>query len=118
MTEMSSPGMWMTDGGLETALIFGDGFDLKHFAAFPLLYEEAGRAALRRYFESFLTMSDDTGMAFVFGTPTWRANRDWGAKLGYSRSDLVKANADSVTFARAHCSTIICPDRGCDRAAG
>jgi hypothetical protein len=29
--------LFLTDGGLETTLLFRDGFDLPHFAAFHLL---------------------------------------------------------------------------------
>ena len=90
----------MTDGGIETVLIFHEGIDLPDFAAFPLLYDETGRDALRRYFETFLSIAQQRGVPFVMGTPTWRANRDWGERLGYTRDALARANADSVAFVR------------------
>jgi homocysteine S-methyltransferase len=40
-------GLFLTDGGIETSLIFDDGFDLPHFAAFPILREDRGREGLR-----------------------------------------------------------------------
>ena len=40
----------VTDGGLETDLIFNRGFDLPHFAACVLLDRADGVAALREYF--------------------------------------------------------------------
>ena len=42
--------LYLTDGGLETTLVFHRGIDLPLFAAFPLLDSEDGRAALRDYF--------------------------------------------------------------------
>jgi homocysteine S-methyltransferase len=33
--------------------MFLDGFDLPHFAAFPLLDTVEGRAALRRYYDAY-----------------------------------------------------------------
>ncbi|HEV2563872.1 MAG TPA: homocysteine S-methyltransferase, partial [Microvirga sp.] len=36
--------IFLTDGGLETTLVFLDGVDLPCFAAFPLLRSEEGRA--------------------------------------------------------------------------
>ena len=42
---------FITDGGLETTLIFLDGLDLPSFAAFPLVDDAAGRQALARYFQ-------------------------------------------------------------------
>jgi homocysteine S-methyltransferase len=35
-------------------------------------------------------------LGFVLETPTWRANSDWGARLGYSRDDLARINRQSV----------------------
>jgi homocysteine S-methyltransferase len=40
----------ITDGGLETTLVFHEGIELPEFAAFPLLDRPGGRAALERYF--------------------------------------------------------------------
>ena len=45
--------IFLTDGGIETTLIFHDGLDLPEFAAFVLLNDEAGREALRRYFRPY-----------------------------------------------------------------
>ncbi|MGZ8697715.1 MAG: homocysteine S-methyltransferase family protein [Gaiellaceae bacterium] len=40
---------FLTDGGLETTLIFENGIDLPHFASFPLLESEQGIEVLRDY---------------------------------------------------------------------
>ena len=90
----------LTDGGMETTLLFHEGFELPHFAAFLLLDEARGRAALRRYFEPFLTTAQERGLPFVLGTATWRANPDWGARLGYDDDALAAANTEAVGFAR------------------
>lgn len=90
----------LTDGGIETVLLFKEGFDLPCFAAFPLLEQEAGRAALRRYFEPFLDTAQQLGLPFVLDTATWRANPDWGAQLGYDLDALATVNRDAVRFAR------------------
>jgi homocysteine S-methyltransferase len=91
----------LTDGGLETALIFHQGVELEHFAAFPLLDEEAGQAQLRAYFAPFLALAVVHDAGFQLDTPTWRANRDWGARLGYDAAELDRVNRDAVVFARA-----------------
>ena len=90
----------LTDGGIETVLLFHDGFDLPCFAAFPLLEDPDGRAALRRYFEGFLDTAQELGTPFVLDTATWRANPDWGAQLGYDRDALAAVNVEAVAFAR------------------
>jgi homocysteine S-methyltransferase len=90
----------LTDGGVETHLLFHERLDLPCFASFPLLEDEQGRAALRRYFERFIDIADRHGLAFVLDTATWRANPDWGAELGYDASALAAANREAVAFAR------------------
>src|SRR3954464_13982270 len=92
--------IFITDGGLETSLVFQNGLDLPSFAAFPLLDQEAGRDILRQYFQSYLDIAASKRVGFVLDTPTWRANSDWGAKLGYGQDRLDQANRRSVDFAR------------------
>jgi homocysteine S-methyltransferase len=92
-------GIFLTDGGLETTLVFLEGIDLPAFAAFPLVTRDSGRDILRRYFRPYLDTAAAHRTGFVLDTPTWRANPDWGEVLGYSRSDLMRINRDSATFA-------------------
>ena len=95
-----TPSLALTDGGIETTLLFHEGFELPCFASFPLLREERGRAALRRYFEPFLETAQEHGIPFVLDTATWRANPDWGAQLGYDDDALAAANTEAAEFAR------------------
>ncbi len=89
-------GLFLTDGGIETCLIFLDGLELPHFAAFHLLRTADGREALRRYFERYLAIAAEGGHGFVLESPTWRASADWGAKLGYSDAELADVNRDAI----------------------
>jgi homocysteine S-methyltransferase len=93
--------MQLTDAGMETVLVFDEGFDLPHFAAFPLVDTPDGQAALRRYYRPFLELARDRGTGFVLSAPTWRANPDWGARLGYDEEGLAAANRRAVAFAEA-----------------
>ncbi|HEX2085402.1 MAG TPA: homocysteine S-methyltransferase family protein [Solirubrobacteraceae bacterium] len=90
----------LTDGGLETSLVFHHGLALPCFAAFPVLSDPRGREALRAYFEPFLAAAREQGLPFVLDTATWRANPDWGAQLGYDADGLAAANRAAVEFAR------------------
>lgn len=90
----------LTDGGIETTLIFDDGFDLPDFAAFVLLDDPAGRAALDRYFDAYAAIAARDGVGIVLETPTWRASSDWGARLGYDADALDRINRDAVTLVR------------------
>jgi homocysteine S-methyltransferase len=90
--------IFLTDGGLETTLVFLEGIDLPSFAAFPLVTDDAGRARLKSYFEPYLATARERGVGFILDTPTWRANRDWGEKLGYSAEQLVAINRSAVAL--------------------
>jgi S-methylmethionine-dependent homocysteine/selenocysteine methylase len=90
---------FLTDGGLETTLIFHRGLELPCFAAFDLLKDETGRDELRGYFEAYVALAREQGVGFVLDTVTWRANPDWAARLGYSLDDLDAANRAAVALA-------------------
>jgi homocysteine S-methyltransferase len=87
---------FVTDGGLETDLIFNHGFDLPEFAAFPLVENEAGREALRGYYAGYAATARAAGAGLLIETPTWRANPDWGNVLGYDAAGLDRANRTAV----------------------
>jgi homocysteine S-methyltransferase len=89
---------FLTDGGMETTLIFQNGMDLPHFASFPLLETEHGIDALRAYFATYIRLADSFGVGLILDTATWRANADWGERLGYSKDDLVGVNRRAVEF--------------------
>ena len=74
----------VTDGGLETDLIYHHGVDLPDFAAFPLVADERGRGLLVRYYREYVDIAEQAGAALQVETPTWRASSDWGDRLGYS----------------------------------
>ena len=98
LPQLSAGRPFLTDGGLETTLVFRDGIDLADFAAFPLLDTEAGRAALTRYYGPYLDLAERLGLGMVLDTPTWRANLDWGARLGYDPVGLADVNRRAVEF--------------------
>ena len=79
---------FITDGGLETTLIYHDGVDLPHFAAFVLLDDSERKAIVDRYFARYAEIGRAHDFGVVLESATWRANPDWGAKLGYDAAAL------------------------------
>jgi S-methylmethionine-dependent homocysteine/selenocysteine methylase len=98
LAQQTATAPFVTDGGLETTLVFHDGIDLPDFAAFPLVDSEQGRAALERYYGPYLDLAERVGTGIVLDTPTWRANLDWGARLGYDAIRLAGVNHRAVEF--------------------
>ena len=100
LAPLLADGPFVTDGGLETDLLFHHGFDLPQFAAFPLLEDRAGRAALDAYYDQYAAIARAAGQGLALETPTWRANPDWADKIGYDRIALDRANREAVDLIR------------------
>jgi homocysteine S-methyltransferase len=88
--------MRLTDGGIETVLIFDKGIDLPSFAAFDLLRTPEGTAAVRAYYEPYLAIARKHGLPFALSAPTWRSSPDWGGRLGYTPEELAAANRRAI----------------------
>jgi homocysteine S-methyltransferase len=89
-------GLFLSDGGIETTLVFHEGVTLPYFASFDLLKDPSGTAILRRYFARYAELARASELGIVLETPTWRANPDWAAKLGHDRTSLAEVNRRSV----------------------
>ena len=91
-----SDGIFLTDGGIETTLIFHEGLELPDFAAFHLLKDKEGYEALWNYFRTYAALARNYEVGFILESPTWRANPDWGMKLGYSQNALADMNRKAI----------------------
>lgn len=89
-------GTFLSDGGMETTFIFHDGIELPHFASCVLLEAPEGRFHLRNYYERYLAIAHGRGVGFVLDSATWRANPDWGVKLGYDTGRLAAVNRAAI----------------------
>ena len=99
LPQLSGDRLFITDGGLETTLIFHQGLDLPLFAAFDLLKSDEGRDAIRSYFAPYVEIANENGVGLILDTATWRANPDWAEQLGYSPQQLDEANRAAVALA-------------------
>lgn len=104
--------------GMETDLIFNQGIDLPGFATYPLLKTAEGRELLKKYMEDLIALGKETGTGVILESPTWVANRDRGAAIGYAFSELKKLNQDAIALMAAvrsgsdHAPTVISANIG------
>jgi S-methylmethionine-dependent homocysteine/selenocysteine methylase len=98
-----SGGSFLKDGGLETTLAFKEGFALPEFAAFDLVSNDDGRAAIIRQRRSFAAVARNHSVGAILEAPTWRASRDWANKLGYTDETLADVVRKSVKIIVAVC---------------
>lgn len=90
--------VFLTDSGLETDLIFNEGLGLPEFAAFVLLDDDRGTAALTAYFRRHVDIAVRHRCGVILETPTWRASRDWGRRIGYPAAELRRVNESAVSL--------------------
>ena len=102
---MTAAREFVTDGGLETDLIFHRGGDLPDFAAFPLVADAGGRRLLADYYTAYAAIAASAEAGLLLETPTWRANQDWATGLGYDAGSLAGINREAVTFLRGLAET-------------
>jgi homocysteine S-methyltransferase len=103
---------FLTDSGLETTLLFHDKIELPFFASITLHDSEDGERRLRDYFLRHIAIAKARNAGFILESTSWRASPDWGAKLGYTPSDLIALNRKSIALLaalRAEHETPQCP---------
>ncbi|MEM7237277.1 MAG: homocysteine S-methyltransferase family protein [Pseudomonadota bacterium] len=102
---------FLSDGGLETFLIFDKGYDLPCFSAAVLLDTAQGRADLTAYYERFIDIAKNTSRGFIMDAPTWRAGTAWAGPLGQTLHEVMETNRRAVSFVsdlRTHHETDSC----------
>lgn len=86
----------MSDGGLETTLIFHEKVELPSMAAFPLVHDEAGRQKLREYFRRYGDLARRYQLGLILESPTWRAHPDWTEQFSSEPDYLDRVNRMSI----------------------
>lgn len=83
----------LTDGGIETRIIYEFKHAIGDFESFELLEDESGRNILGQIYQSYADVAVRYGLPIQLGTPTWRASRKW-------TSDVMRVNAEAVELLR------------------
>ncbi len=83
----------LTDGAIETRVVYEFHRDLNEFEVFTLLGDEQGRAILREIYASYAAIAKRFDLPMQLGTPTWRASRNW-------TNDVAGVNAHAAALLR------------------
>ena len=95
------PGLnYLTEGGQETEIMYKYGYDLPHFAMFPLLDNPRAVTELRGMYGRYLDTAARHGFGVVVGGLDYRASPDWGSLLGYSSQSLAEMQLRAIDFLR------------------
>lgn len=88
--------MFLAYTGMETDLLFLKGIDLPGFASYPLLETDDGCRILESYYRELIELGRKSNVGVILESPTWVANRDRGAKIGYSPERLAELNKKAI----------------------
>jgi homocysteine S-methyltransferase len=91
---------YLTEGGQETEIMYKYGFDLPHFAMFPLLDDRRAVAELRGMYGRYLDTAARHEFGVVIGGLDYRASPDWASLLGYSSEALAEMQMRAIDFLR------------------
>ncbi len=113
-----SADLFLAYTGMETDLIFNKGVELQGFASYPLMETAEGRELLKGYLKDLIALGSETDTGVILESPTWVANRDRGAVIGYSPNELKRLNQDAIAMMAAlraesdHAPTVISANIG------
>lgn len=82
--------------GMENDLIFTQGIDLSGFASYPLLDTDDGPMLVREYLKDMIALAKTSGFGVILESPTWVANRDRGAAIGYTPEQHRRINQRAI----------------------
>jgi len=92
--------LFLTEGGIETEIIYKHGFELPEFAMFTLLENPRAVGVMRDMFRRQLDVAAEFAMSVLLTGLDYRASPDWGARLGYSQHGLAEINIRAIEFLR------------------
>ena len=96
LPQLLSPTVMLSDSGMETDLIFHEGFDLPLFASFTMLDDAVGREALRSYYRRHVQVAREAHVGFLFEAATWRASIAWAKQLGLDETAVADVNRRAI----------------------
>lgn len=99
--KLSGNRFYITEGGVETEIMYKHGFDFPHFCAFELLKNPAAMKALDLMYRDYFNVVASHNAAALLGGLDYRASPDWGRLLGYSPTGLQEVNQQCIEFLRS-----------------
>ncbi len=93
--------LFLTDAGIETDIMYKKGYELPNFSLFHLLNEAKATADITSYIEDLINVALRNKVGIVLCGIHYRASRDWGELLGYSRTSLADINHKGVELLKS-----------------
>ena len=89
---------YLTEGGVETEVMYKWGYELPEFAMFTLLDNPEADEVIRNMYRRYFDVAAEHDTALLLNGHDYRASPDWGAKLGYSPEGLREIQQRVIRF--------------------
>lgn len=99
--EKIQKGIFLTDAGIETYIMYKKGFEIPHFSLFHLLNDKAAKHEIREYYRELVEVAVKHKVGMIFCGIHYRSSRDWGNLLGYSKASLADINREGIALYRS-----------------
>lgn len=96
---IAGAGPVLTDGGIETRIMFGSGIEMEpDIQVAGLLGDPQGRAALAGIYGGYIAAAAENHLPVVIGTPTFRASPNFVRRAGLEPAEVTVLNRRAVEF--------------------
>jgi len=96
---IADAGPVLTDGGIETRIMFGTGIEMDpEIQVAGLLGDPEGRSALGEIYDGYIAAAAERRLPVVIGTPTFRASPNFVRRAGLQSSGVEELNGRAVEF--------------------
>jgi homocysteine S-methyltransferase len=92
--------LYLTEGGIETEIMYKYGHDLPEFSMYPLLDNPQAVSDMEGVWRRYLDVAKRHGFVPLCAGLDYRASPDWAAKIGYSRETLAEFEHRNIAFLR------------------
>ena len=89
---------YLTEGGVETEVMYKYGFDLPEFAMFTLLENPEAMKVIRDMYRRYFDVVAKHDLCALVSGMDYRASLDWGKLVGYSETALYEAIVANISF--------------------
>lgn len=96
LPQLAGNQVFLTDGGMETDLMFHHGLDLPLFASITLFKDADDHPVFADYFTPYLETARAQGRGLIMEAATWRASPGWIEQLGYAPEDFEVLNRRAI----------------------
>ncbi|QQK47590.1 Homocysteine S-methyltransferase, putative [Penicillium digitatum] len=100
LPQLASSKLFITEGGIETSLIYRKNIDIPGFSTLPLLGTEEGRKTILSIYQDYVKIALAHSTGIVLETRTWRGSPAWSSTIGLSVTQIVDLNRIAVRILR------------------